>query len=1187
MIRYIATFLLLTVLGTFARAQLPKYHAQVFGEEYGFGSGNIYDVFLDQKQFIWATTMTSLQRFDGRNVHKFPFTETITHALCDVDGQIWVLAGFHIWRNKADWNGFEKIPFDTTGDVRPRGIFQMKNSPFSVITTKGLYVWKKDAKTFERLNLDIPPIGSRHAITRIDTCEGTLFYPINNAICALNMATGLIRKVPITGEFSHLFAVTPDLALLTGYWNDSYWLDFKTGKRWEVDARHYGLSANSVGTNIQSFEHLEGSRYLVSTRFGLSEYDLKTDRFKPERVFAAGKPVTGEKAIYRIFKDNNGTFWAHSSTLIMAIRPLYHSIGLLRNYHYNPPQQWDDRVFGMTEDNDGNVWFAGIFGIKKLNLRTEQITVYPNVEGATDRLSHHSVRGLVWDGENLLLGPTAKGVWLFNPRTERYHRPVYNDKTVAEALENEYIDYIGTMRNGDHLVCGRHNPYVIQSHTYHTSLISFPGSHTNMNFVNQDSQGRIWLGSERGLYCLDEQYHFLFDVQNLPNPSVHCIYPLTEHELLIGTAKGFLKITFQSDNRYSIDPIQLAGEDIGVTSIYCDSLQRYWLGSYNGLYLADSQLKTFHHFDFSDNIQSHVFNGGTSVRASNGMMFMGGQNGINYFRPENITAGDQLLTVSVESLNINDGDSILHYPVNGLQLQYWQQTLSFEVVAPYFNNASKVRYRYRLHPGTDTWVEIGANNTFRLANLLPGHYTLEIAATITGETWYPAASPLKFSILHPFWETWWFRTLLAASIFGLLYYVIRYREKRFRYQQLRQLEIEKLRNTALQYELETEQVLNYFNRSIHDKSSVEEVLWSVAQECIARLGWEDCVIYMLDREKGVLVQKAAWGKKSTQDQQIVMPMEIPLQQGIVGTVAFTGKPELIQDTGKDARYIVDDARRGSELAVPILSDGTVIGVIDTEHSQKHFYTAWHLQILTAIAALCSHKIALAQSEEARQHALLEAVDNQRKAAESKLQSLRLQMNPHFLFNALNSIQQMTMSGNGDGAALYLSKFSKLLRMVLTHSDHDRISLREELEMLQLYIELESLRFDDTFSYSITCEPGLDKEEYQVPTLLIQPFVENAIWHGLLHKEGPRNLSIRFETTEAEDLICMVEDNGIGRAAARAYAGKTQRTGKGVNISADRLHTINLQQNQNNTLEMQDLFNPNGMPAGTRVTIKLG
>src|SRR5687767_11625449 len=163
------------------------------------------------------------------------------------------------------------------------------------------------------------------------------------------------------------------------------------------------------------------------------------------------------------------------------------------------------------------------------------------------------------------------------------------------------------------------------------------------------------------------------------------------------------------------------------------------------------------------------------------------------------------------------------------------------------------------------------------------------------------------------------------------------------------------------------------------------------------------------------------------------PIEIETGKGIVGTVAQTGKPLLIGDTSRDSRHIVDDERRFSELAVPILHDGKVIAVIDSEHRQKNFFTESHLKTLTTIASISSNKIAEAQAEEnARQHEL-KLLEINKMLAESQLMALRAQMNPHFVFNCLNSIQECIVTQKYGEASNYLNKFSKLFRMVLNNS----------------------------------------------------------------------------------------------------------------------------------------------------------
>ncbi|MBS1653273.1 MAG: PAS domain S-box protein [Bacteroidetes bacterium] len=171
-------------------------------------------------------------------------------------------------------------------------------------------------------------------------------------------------------------------------------------------------------------------------------------------------------------------------------------------------------------------------------------------------------------------------------------------------------------------------------------------------------------------------------------------------------------------------------------------------------------------------------------------------------------------------------------------------------------------------------------------------------------------------------------------------------------------------------ELEIQQAINFFASSLYKKETVEEILWDVAKNCIGKLGFLDCVIYMVDDEKRALVQKAAWGLKMGVDNKILNPNEIPLGKGIAGTVAVTGLPQIIGDTSSDKRYIINTEACLSEIAVPIISDGNVLGVIDSEHPQKNFYTQKHLSALSAIASLCAVKIVQLRQEISREIELL-------------------------------------------------------------------------------------------------------------------------------------------------------------------------------------------------------------------------
>ncbi len=210
-------------------------------------------------------------------------------------------------------------------------------------------------------------------------------------------------------------------------------------------------------------------------------------------------------------------------------------------------------------------------------------------------------------------------------------------------------------------------------------------------------------------------------------------------------------------------------------------------------------------------------------------------------------------------------------------------------------------------------------------------------------------------------------------------------------------------------------------------------------------------------------------------------------------------------------------------------------------------------------------------------------------AELEAKAIRAQMNPHFIFNSLNAIQECIVTEKVDAAYDYLSRFSKLLRLVLDNSDKNFIPLSSELETIRLYLSLESLRFSQSFAYSIEVADKLDKEDIYIPSLLLQPFAENAIWHGLRNKEGEKKLLLKFSEKDGK-LECVIEDNGVGRARAGDIKGQklgaAKLESKGTKLALQRIAIINQQSPGSAAIETQDLFDEQGVAAGTRVMITL-
>nr|MBA2250242.1 histidine kinase [Chitinophagaceae bacterium] len=212
---------------------------------------------------------------------------------------------------------------------------------------------------------------------------------------------------------------------------------------------------------------------------------------------------------------------------------------------------------------------------------------------------------------------------------------------------------------------------------------------------------------------------------------------------------------------------------------------------------------------------------------------------------------------------------------------------------------------------------------------------------------------------------------------------------------------------------------------------------------------------------------------------------------------------------------------------------------------------------------------------------------EKQIAETEMVALRAQMNPHFIFNVLNSINKYILENDSVKASHYLTQFSRLIRQVLENSKSSRVPLEADLQALQLYIDMEKLRFGDKFITTIKVDKNIDQQFVQLPPLLIQPYVENAIWHGLMQKTESGNLDITITQHQENILQVIIEDNGIGREKANELKSKsaTKHKSFGMQITRDRIDIVNMLFNIEATIQFEDLHK-NGKASGTRVTLNI-
>jgi sensor histidine kinase YesM len=200
--------------------------------------------------------------------------------------------------------------------------------------------------------------------------------------------------------------------------------------------------------------------------------------------------------------------------------------------------------------------------------------------------------------------------------------------------------------------------------------------------------------------------------------------------------------------------------------------------------------------------------------------------------------------------------------------------------------------------------------------------------------------------------------------------------------------------------------------------------------------------------------------------------------------------------------------------------------------------------------------------------------------ELKMTALQSQMNPHFLFNSLNSINNFVIKNDVEKASDYITKFSKLIRVILNSSSSPTSSLTEELNTLALYVKLEQMRVNGGFDYIVTVDEKLQLDHIKVPTLFLQPFIENAIWHGIMKKDGAKEIELIIKEDQG-NVLCVIRDNGIGIDKARELAQISQKKRFfGTETTENRIRVLH--QNKSVTIETKDISV--GIKTGTQVSI---
>lgn len=996
LLRFVIYLLIISISmgGERAISQQPEYHVQMLYNKNIINTSFARDLTIDNNGFLWVLSPSSIQRYDGKTVRVFYPPGELLSILSEPDGGIWITSSLGCYKFINEYKGFLLQPVRHKQEQKIIRIVNAGNRGLYGVSKNGLFHWNPVNAVFEQVSLSLGKY-DYISVSDISYQSGRLYFSTNDSMIQFDLATSKYKAV-FNRESHYIIPFTGDSVLLANWDSRSYLLDYSQKTKTQYDIGPTGFSVINGGFWLNDTEC-----FITTGSSGCYTINRVTGEIKKVVFYEEGQVLSnGIGAVTKVFLDNERTAWLLTENGLLYFKPFEFGFRLRRNSGLSNTETWSNNVRAFVEDSDKNLWFATANGFCEWKADAGTITPYFARQDATDYLNYPSIRGFIYDGRNIIIGQTNKGIWIFNPKSRSFRRPVYPSGPVGDTLEKklnaDFNQYIFRLRNGDFILCSRDNTYLLNSRDYSISVLNSPVARNRNNMCTQDEMGRIWLLGAREIACIDSNYALLARNRQKSEYQYNTILQVSANSCWVGS-KGLLEFELAGDSIRGKEVLPVL-KNARIDALFKDQDGNVWIGTDAGLYRYFTKEAKLELFDFSDNIQNNQFIMKTGFRSSTGMVYFGGTNGINYFYPEKISPVREVLKVHIMHVSINGDDSLYFLQKNFTSLPYYKKEVEVSYLAPYFFNASKVQYRYKLEGRDKQWTYVGGNTSVRFSSLPAGTYVFTVEASLNGKDWHAADNPFSFHINPPFWYRWWFIALAGVLISALVYLFIRRKIKQIR-------------------------------------------------------------------------------KKNAIAQQLI---------------------------------------------------------------------------------------------------------------QLEINALRARMNPHFIFNAMNSIQQFTLMNDTDNANKFISKFSKLLRKILHQSEKDTITIAEEIETLKLYLEIESLRMGDDFSYTINNSLGLDDQVYTIPNMIIQPFVENAINHGLVFKEGLKKLEIHFSTDDNEALICEINDNGIGREKARDIKGKKDETHQsmGMKLILQRLELIQQSSESKPSVEVIDLFSPEGNPAGTLVRITI-
>lgn len=1203
--------------------QFPKFtfthinnHNQIPNEDCGY-------VYKDSKGFMWISTINGLCRYDGQNitVYKNEYNNPNAIANNNVGTVVEDKAG-NIWLSHAkgvsclntntgkfiNYSSNEQDSSSLLGYINVIRVDKAGNIFNTASNGSVLNYFDERTKKFLRVDANLGADKKQIIGTLSEPqFDGSMYLQGRGGTFLFNAKTYRVTRVCDSSLYDPQSIFKDHTGKLwLGEWNGGLSIinETKKTKRNIIGGFNPNKINKYVFGNITEYKDVHGKYWILATEWSTGSIvilDPVTEKYQYQ-LLQIENEITSNMIPGIIYCDADGSVYVTSANGLLVSKPTRQAIE--NEYTYNrakPADIYYDNmirsgvqvpdggyVFGLLEFNglryyDSNFVFKKAIKKYRYNGKIYDLDVknFLQIESNKYLLSGKTGFAIL---KNAAITPVA-----YMSKKYRYTDTSFN--MVRDMLPYGTDEFWVRIFNGGISIFNIKTGKFTKKYAYADKTKKIPlGS---LFSIQNDRRGKLWINNANDIFVYDS-----FTDEFIKQP-------INQGKKLLSSIRNFC---FDANNniwvtgdggllRYNFNTkkeklFANKFEEINYTTykVVADKKNNIWIVHPAGISMLNTGLHTINNYSSKDGLPMNYCEYDPPFFMDQNDNLIAGNSGvvtrINTARLDEIK--NNLPAISINQ--VEGIDSTLAIEINNknekiviLKAQNFPVNILFSIID--YSGSIERKYYYRYLGKDSAWIECKAG-VVPITDNKPGIYTIEVTGTVGSQ--YPAKTDhIVFAILPRWYQTLLFK--VAGILFSVLFLIslFRWRIKIAKKTESQQTEIQRLSAQQYKNELELSQISFYFSSSFKNLTTQEEVLWDVAKNLIGKLGFEDCMIYLWNDDETKLLQKAGYGPKGSIEEIDKLPFDVEPGQGVVGYVAQAKQSILIKDTRQDIRYRPDEMQRLSEICVPILYENNLLGVVDSEHSQEGFFTQHHLQLLINIAAHIANKLVELNNKNALERNKIELANTIENLKGAQLDALRSQMNPHFIFNSLNSIENFILKNEKLIASEYLGKFSKLIRNILDNSKSEKISLTKEIETLQLYIELERLRTDNSFDVIYQIPDNILDDNIVLPPMLMQPYAENAILHGLRRLENEKGrLTISINITNDECLEYVLEDNGIGRKKSIEQKSHNNFTHKsyGIDITQNRIDLYNQKNNISITYKTIDMYDAGYKSVGTKVII---